>query len=122
MQLISEVNGLNKLRDLAFTEAEAKGFHTTEIKIGDFTSNLHSEVSELWEAHRLGNLNKPCDKSEKMMSMFGETLTCLDEEIADILIRTLDTGATFGVDVERAVRLKILYNRTREYRNGGKLA
>lgn len=122
MQLINEINGLNKMRDMAFAESKAKGFHTSEPKMGNITSNLHGEVSELFEAYRLNTLNEPCNKSEKMMNMFGETLTCAEEEVADILLRTFDTAAVLNVDVERAVHMKLLYNRTRSHRNGGKLA
>lgn len=116
------VGNLNALRDVVFADATAKGFHNGEPIIGNYTANLHSEVSELWEAYRLGKLNSPCDKSEKMLEIVGETLTCAEEELADILIRTLDFCAAFGIDINKAVKYKILFNRTRSFRNGGKLA
>ena len=58
----------------------------------------------------------------KMIEMFSETLTCAEEELADVLIRVLDTSAVLKIDVERAVRIKMLYNRSRSTRHGGKIA
>jgi hypothetical protein len=98
--------------------AREKGWHSPPVTIASFVANLHGETSELWEAYRCAALDKPCDKSERMT----EPLTCLEEETADILIRTLDMVAALGVDVDRAVRVKHGYNATREQRHGGKLA
>lgn len=41
-------------------------------------------------------------------------------ELADILIRTFDLAAATGVDLEKAVREKMRYNRTRPFRHGKK--
>lgn len=41
-------------------------------------------------------------------------------EMADIIIRALDTCAQWGIDIEEAVRIKREYNATRGYMNGGK--
>jgi NTP pyrophosphatase (non-canonical NTP hydrolase) len=43
-------------------------------------------------------------------------------EFADVLIRIGDFCGGFGIDLERAVREKLAYNRTRPHRHGGKLA
>lgn len=121
-------NGLNILRDLSYTEASNRGWHhddtdEEEIKnFGNYTANLHSEVSELWEAWRKKKLNARCDKADLMEQHGLEPLTCAEEECADILIRTLDTAARLKVDLAKAVYYKLLFNRTREIRHGGKLA
>ncbi len=63
-----------------------------------------------------------CDKADKMIANGIHPLTCLEEELADILIRTLDTAHAFGIDIDRAVEAKMAYNATRGHRYGGKLA
>lgn len=84
--------------------------------------NLVGETSELWEAFRKSTLDKPCDKTEGMEALTGETLTNMEEEVADIVIRALDLAAKFGVDISKAVRVKHAYNRSRGFRHGGKIA
>lgn len=39
-------------------------------------------------------------------------------ELADIIIRTLDAAAAWGIDIEKAVQLKVAYNETREILHG----
>ena len=119
---------LNTSRDVAYQEAAANGWHSNDKEddgvpnFGNYTSNLHSEASELWEAWRKGKLDSPCDKADKMVQVDLLPLTCAEEEIADIIIRALDTAARLKVDVSKAVLNKLLFNRTRGYRYGGILA
>lgn len=100
---------------------QKKRVGTGDINVGAFVSNLHEECSELWTAYRASSLNELCDKAEKMKEHGIEPLTCAEEELADILIRTLDTCAAFNIDIGRAVKAKMAYNRTRPYRNGNKI-
>ena len=87
-----------------------------------YLMNMHAELSELWEAWRKGNINAPCDKSAKMLELNVKELTCFEEELADIVIRALDTAHAFGIDIEKAIESKHAYNATRSHRHGGKLA
>ena len=109
---------LNELRNELHSLARAKGWYddpeTDGQFIARFVANTHAELSELWEAHRKGQLNQQCDKDAQ--------LTCLEEEMADIIIRTLDACGRLGVDIDRAVRMKHKHNMNRAYRHGGKMA
>lgn len=107
---------LNALAIHVYGIAKSKGFHEEPVPIAVACANLHGEVSELWEAYRRGLLDKPCDKKT------AQTLTCLEEELADIIIRALDTAEENGVDIGRAVMVKSAYNETRAHMNGGKIA
>lgn len=113
---------LNELADHVYETARSKGFHDEPVPMAVSISNLHSETSELWESFRNGTLEKPCDKAEKMKALGLEPLTCQEEEIADIIIRALDTAKERGIDAGRAVRIKDAYNQSRPHRNGGKAA
>ena len=39
-----------------------------------------------------------------------------------LIIRAMDTAVALGVDIGSAVQRKAEYNKTRPYRNGGKIA
>lgn len=101
--------------------ARAKGFHPAAESeaqyIAQACANIHSEVSEFWEAHRKHQLDEPCDKYGD-----GCPLACGEEELADILIRVLDTARRLKIDIGRAVAIKHQYNTCRPYRHGGKAA
>lgn len=105
--------------------AKEKGFHLEESRdrfIDQQTNNLHDEVSELHEAWRNGDFDKPCDKSAKMIEMGIGSMSCAEEEYADIIIRVLDQCERLGISIGSAVAKKHLYNTTRPYRHGGKLS
>lgn len=46
----------------------------------------------------------------------------LGSELADIVIRVCDTAGALEIDLERAIREKLAFNRSRSHRHGGKLA
>jgi NTP pyrophosphatase (non-canonical NTP hydrolase) len=108
---------LNRIATHVYDVAAKSGFHESDERPGrfaEFIANIHGEVSELWEAYRRGKLDENCDKPIK--------LTCLEEELADIIIRALDTARTHNVDIAHAVMTKSEYNETRSYKHGGKVA
>ncbi len=116
---------LNELGEHVYQVASDHGFHDDDAdpnRFAAYCANLHSEVSELWEAWRKGKLMFPCDKAEKMRTMEMLPLMCAEEELADILIRVLDTAKGLGVDMARAVYWKDRYNQTRPFRHGDKSA
>lgn len=111
-----------------YAQADKSGFHEGELtmpareRVAVYLINLHGEVSEAWESFRAGTLHAPCDKAEKMAAMGLRPLTCLEEELADIVIRVFDTAESFGVDIEEAIAIKHRYNGTRAFKHGNKAA
>ena len=115
-----QVDAINDVASAMYAIAASKGFHDGDERFGvprDFgawCANLHGEVSELWEAYRRNHLQGQCDKPID--------LTCADEELADIVIRAMDTAAALGVNLGRAIQVKDEYNKSRPFRHGGKAA
>jgi len=71
---------------------------------------MHSELSEALEADRLGD---PPD--DKIPDFTGR-----EAELADVIIRILDTAEGLGLDVIGAIVAKHEMNKTRSYKHGGK--
>ena len=117
---------LNEIMKAVHDLAWEKGWHSNQITEGAFVesacNNLHDEVSELHEAYRNNMLRSLCDKSEKMKELGIEPLNCLEEEMADIIIRVLDNCKKLGVDIQSAIERKHDYNKSRSHRHGGKLS
>ena len=115
---------IDQIADAVYENAVAKGFHAVKKSEDDFIegacNNLHDEVSELHEAWRNGQLREFCDKHEKMRALGLPILTCLEEELADIVIRALDNARRLGVDIQRAIEAKHAFNLTRPPMHGGK--
>ena len=87
--------------------------HETAVNAGwwdyppDFPAIIalcHAELSEALEAYR----NRRGDK-------------CVNEELADCILRILDYCGREGINIERAIREKHEFNKRRAYRHGGKV-
>lgn len=113
---------INQIAIEAYQNAKSKGFHDKDGDVvadyARWTANLHGEVSELWEAARKGELTKLCDKASFMEDQLGESLTCEEEELADIIIRAFDTAGARAINIGRAIRVKLAYNATRPHMHG----
>ncbi len=113
-------DALNALATEVYDNAVAHAFHDKDAERSDvenfaiWTANITGEVSELWEAARKGTLTSQCDKAVP--------LTCEEEELADIVIRALDTATARGINIGHAVLAKHYFNKSRPLKHGGKLA
>lgn len=106
---------LNELAKAVHEIACSKGWHDTPVPFGVALSNIHGEVSEAWEDFRN---NRPLTE----IYYEGNKPCGIPTELADIIIRVLDTCAANGIDISEAVCIKMAYNKTRSYRHGGKQA
>jgi NTP pyrophosphatase (non-canonical NTP hydrolase) len=135
---------LNELRNKIHENAKAKGFYDNETHIignmrGYGNTNatkhaffaqkialIHSELSEALEADRKdkranvksleewGNLN-----NGQWCGIFENTVkNSIEDELADVIIRTLDLCGWLGIDIGKHVELKMQYNESREYKHG----
>lgn len=82
-----------------------------------------SEISEAVEDYRAGlplnetqyKFKTPADEVDGTPKPNG-----IPSELADAVIRILEVAYNHGIDMDKAVREKHEFNKTREYRHGGK--
>ena len=115
-------DSLNVIADAVYENAVNHGFHgePTEIWWPKMLLNNITEITEVWNADREGKLHELCDKAEKMKELGLRPLTNLEEEYADLIIRTLDQSRRLGINILDCVLIKHTYNKTRPFKHGKK--
>lgn len=101
---------------IAYKTATEKGWWDKAREVDGQIALMHSELSEALEEWR--NPERALDKvytrlSDGKPEGFGI-------ELADCVIRILDTCAHYGIDLGEMVKLKMEFNATRPYRHGDK--
>ena len=89
-----------------------RGGDVAPISFGELVALLHSEVSEALEAYR--------DRGFESWYRDDGKPEGVGSELADVLIRLLDTADRVGVDLASAYVEKLAHNRGRSWRHGGK--
>jgi len=93
--------------------AQEKGFWNMGIENrnkGELLCLMHSELSECMEAIR-----KPDIVDQHLPNLDPQAV-----ELADCVIRIMDYGHAFGLDIAEAVVLKMQFNAKRPHMHGGK--
>lgn len=130
------MTGLNKLAEQINETSHNKGWYDSPRSFGEVAALFHSEISEALEEWRNGHeLNEvyhveptgaflfPDHKSlMTWVTQMGVKPEGVPIELADVIIRILDTCAENGIDIESAITAKMAYNEGRSYRHGGKRA
>ena len=101
---------------ISYNNAVEKGWHEQERSVGDLIALMHSELSEALEEYRNGHDTTEVyynpDKPKKPEG--------IPIELADCVIRIFDFCGKYGIDLEEALNEKIIYNKSRPHRHGGK--
>ena len=123
------MKSLNQLRDEIHANAKEKGFCDSKKEVGTMLMLIVSELAEALEADRTGDF---CDfskyeKCKKEMDVGIRTSeeiekyafekyikNTFEDELADVIIRTLSICGYLGIDIERNILAKMRYNKTRE--------
>lgn len=129
---------INDLIAEAHENAVAHGFWESDRPFAEQIALMHSELSEALEEFRDGRgLDKvyySCQYSKVHNVPLGhckKNITCaqceygkpegIPIELADAIIRICDACGQYGIDLDRAIRLKMEYNKTRPYKHGKKI-
>lgn len=97
------LKALNTLADDVYQTAVDKGWHENTVPFPAQIALIHSELSEALQADRK-----------------GEGSAAVAEELADVIIRVLDTARWLELDIAKAIVEKTEANKARPYRHGGR--
>lgn len=104
---------LNELGQLANENAHAHGWYDEPNPIPQQIALMHSELSEALECYRDGDMEVKVTEKGKPVGF--------PTELADIIIRVVDTAYEMGIDLDAVVRQKMAYNKSRPYKHGRKV-
>jgi len=118
-------SNLNDLAKQVHQVNKDKGFWDKKRNVGEMLMLVTSELGEAMEAHRKGkfanweafeaNQNKTANAPENFKKYIKDSF---EDEIADALLRLLDMAAGLNIDLDKQIRTKLDYNRSRERFHG----
>ena len=96
---------LNALRDAAYADADAHGLWEDEKAQDAFKQRL-------WAAERVSD-----EVNELLQAASADNAANYAEELADVIITALSTAGLLGLDIQKAVKDKMAFNKTRPYQH-----
>lgn len=117
---------INKLCKDAHNISISKGWYPKEGRnIGELIALIHSELSEALEEARKLLFKNTKNNNYTYFLIDEETQKEKPEgfsiEIADAVIRIADMCGYLGIDLEKAIKTKMAYNKIRSNKHGGKI-
>jgi NTP pyrophosphatase (non-canonical NTP hydrolase) len=106
-----------------FENAKKHGFHEEGENIPEKLMLIVSELGEACEALRQGKRFTLYDRV-KAYDVLPEIVfeqvvkDTFEDELADVLIRTLDLAGSMGIDVDFHVKEKMRFNESRPFKHG----
>lgn len=121
---VSDINGaLNNIAEYIHQESEAHGFDGKQLQFGTHLMRVVSELGEALEADRLNDhadfelFNEKI--GEGWTKAFEEAIKdTIEDELTDAIIMLLYLCKEIGMDIDKHLRHKMIYNSMREPKNG----
>lgn len=130
---------LGKIQELCYQIADDSGWHEDDSRLTEKILLWHSEVSEaaeelrdghgpeeIYYSHKAGNQEVATAFPTRETSQGGRTVRVRNKpegvgaEAADVLVRVLDDSGRYKIPLVQMFLEKLIYNRTRPRRHGGK--
>lgn len=105
---------LKELIEASHKTAVSKGWWDNPRSFAEQVALFHSEISEALEEFRTEH-----EMTEIYYRIDGKP-EGIPIELADLFIRVSDTCGYYGIDLEAAIKEKMVYNLNRPYRHGNK--
>lgn len=108
VEMESFVKAFEEMSAIIHIDMVNNGFCDEGRNIGEALMLMVSELAEALE-----NARKGFPLSDHIPEFLG-----IEEELADCIIRIMNYGEDFGMDIANALVAKVEFNRTRPYKHG----